>query len=114
MINERLKKAIKRTVKNMNADHSDWLQDRAKLHARMQECKVDGMVTILEAGRDCDGIVYSGVRHVIKAHVLAFDRLDEELNNWADGPYGLRVATPDEAAEARYQSRDTFAEAAGY
>lgn len=84
---------------------------RMSLGKRIAACAERGKVLVIESGRDCDGVEYSGKLHTIDATLAAFDWLDAQLGDWADGPYNLAVARPSEARHFRYTSRDLVLEA---
>lgn len=71
----------------------------------------DGRLFLNEHGRDCDGVQYSGQIHMIDANYQALEDKYYELNQWADGPFGLEIISEQEAREAVYTSRDLVAEA---
>jgi hypothetical protein len=65
-----------------------------------------GQILVIESGRDCDGVEYSGRTRLIEATVAAVDRLDSEIGEWADGPYRLQIGRPSERDSISYESRD--------
>ena len=71
----------------------------------------NGKVCAVESGRDCDGVEYSGKIHTIDATIAAWRELDDDIGQWADGPYHLSVASPSEAETIEYASRDLVMEA---
>lgn len=71
----------------------------------------DGKVCAVESGRDCDGVEYSGKIHTIDATIKAWRDLDDDIGQWADGPYYLSVASLREAETIEYASRDLVMEA---
>lgn len=82
-----------------------------QLRQRIADCAEDGQILVIESGRDCDGVEYTGRTRLIEATPAAFRALDDEIAEWADGPYELSVARPSERASIAYQSRDLVAEA---
>lgn len=72
--------------------------------------QIDGKIRVVESGRDCDGIQYAGKVHTIDATITAYEALDDEIGNWADGPYRLRLMDHAEA-NPNYESRDLVMEA---
>ena len=82
---------------------------RQSLHRIIAECAEGGKVAVIESGRDCDGVQYSGRRYLIDANVHAYDALRYDIAKWADGPCYLDIARPSEVVE--YSSRDLALEA---
>ena len=82
---------------------------RTAFAERIASCAQGGRVAVFESGRDCDGVEYSGKRHLIDATLAAFEALDDSIGEWADGPYRLRVAHISESEQ--YSSRDLVLEA---
>jgi hypothetical protein len=70
-----------------------------------------GKIAVVEEGRDCDGVQYSGHVRIIDATLAAFNELEDRLNKWADGPFHLSLMLPSEAAKVEAQSRDRTLEA---
>ena len=103
-----------RLYKAIDTSPDDFLALRMAKADKIAECAKSGTVTVLENGRDCDGVVYSGRRHVIPASVIAYERLYDDTLEWADGPFWFYIAAPWEVEESEYTSRDTYAEAMNY
>lgn len=89
------------------------LTKRWKMKARIEECRITGtgLMWVTESGMDCDSVQYSGHMHKCEATVAAFDKLYDEINEWADGPFGLYPITEEEKEEIRPTSRDLAMEA---
>lgn len=69
----------------------------------------EGMVKVIESGRDCDCVEYDGRVHIIEATLEAYEELDSNIGEWADGPYQLEIVHMSEHHE--YSSRDLVLEA---
>ena len=79
---------------------------------RIAECvDNDGMMNVEESGMDCDGVRYQGQLHKIPATKEAYYKLQEEIGEWADGPFYLCLVTPKVAESIVYDSRDLGMEA---
>lgn len=87
------------------------LTERLATKRRIAACAEDGKVAIVESGRDCDGVEYSGKVSIIPANLGAFCAAHDEIANYADGPFRLGVERPSIARTLRYESRDLVAEA---
>lgn len=95
-----------------NIEHFRRLREaRIALHRRIAECAQDGKILVIESGRDCDCVEYSGQTRIIEASVKAFDALQDEIAKWADGPFHLDIDKPSEDEFIRYESRDLVLEA---
>jgi hypothetical protein len=66
-------------------------------------------VAVIESGMDCDGVSYDGKRHLIPATREAWNRLYDDIAQWADGPFNLVLASPLDPVQ--YRSRDNVMEA---
>ncbi len=73
----------------------------------------NGKMRVEECGRDCDGMEYWGRLHMIWATRSAYLALQDQIGEWADGPFSLYIIPRDEP-DPDSGSHDTFAEAAGY
>ena len=69
----------------------------------------DGMLRVVESGRDCDGVEYDGRVHTCEATLDGFEKLHDEIGEWADGPFRLDIVAWDEDVE--YTTRDLVMEA---
>jgi hypothetical protein len=91
------------------ANQAPRISNRGWLEASIRQHAINGEVAIIESGRDCDGVQYAGKRRVIPATLLAYYELRDNIANWADGPFHLRIERPDVIIE--YESRDLVMEA---
>lgn len=89
----------------------ETINKRAALKAHIDKCAVDGMIGIVESGRDCDCVEYTHPRSAIPANVMAFLKLESDTAKWADGPFCLGIVTPEEAENTEDESRDLALEA---
>lgn len=71
----------------------------------------DGKVAWVESGRDCDCVEYDGVVHITDATVAAYEALSDRINDYADGPFRLRLCRVSETRQIRRESRDLVMEA---
>lgn len=92
-------------------DRKEELTDRIATKRRIAACAEGGKVAIVESGRDCDGVQYSGKVSIIPATYEAFCAAWDDIADWADGPFHLSVERPSIARRMRYESRDLVAEA---
>lgn len=84
---------------------------RALFEMRINELAEHGEVVVVESGRDCDCVEYSGRCHTIQATIDAYEALEDSIHEWADGPFHLDIMRPSEAESIRYSSRDLVLEA---
>lgn len=97
-----------RIYANWNAANEEWVgvcNEALKAYAE------NGRVAYVESGRDCDCVEYSGKIHVVDATYEAFQELEREISEWADGPFVLEIARVSETRDVRYESRDLVLEA---
>ena len=88
------------------------LNAKWRLMRRIEECAVDGTIQVEESGMDCDGVQYSGQLHEIPATVEAYNKLGNDIGEWADGPFSLYIMDArDMELHTGYHSRDLGAEA---
>jgi len=88
------------------------LSKRWELMARIAECALeDGTMWVTHSGMDCDCVQYSGWMHKCEATLAAFNKLYDEENSSADGPFSLYPVTQAQREEIRPQSRDLAMEA---
>lgn len=96
-----------------NLDDMRWYAQRAQQYVSTEQmiasCAKDGKVRVEESGRDCDCVEYWGRIHTIDATVDAFDALHDEVSEWADGPFELRIMPFETQVE--YGSSDLALEA---
>jgi len=85
------------------------LTRRWKTQAQIDEYSLDGLIFLVESGRDCDGVQYSGHVHSCKASPVALRALEDDISAWADGPFQLTFIHKHERPE--YTSRDLGLEA---
>ena len=53
-----------------------------------------GRVAVVESGRDCDGVQYSGRVRIIRARLKDFLELEKRIFEWPDGPFHLSLERP--------------------
>ena len=79
------------------------------------DCEGEGphrLVYLVESGMDCDCVQYSGVVHVLdNPHWRLYEKLVEEINDNAEGPFDLALIPYDKVHEVEYHTRDLAAEA---
>jgi hypothetical protein len=86
-------------------------QARKDLHVLLRECAQDGKVLVIESGMDCDCVQYDGRQHLINATIEAYDKLYNDVAEWADGPFSFSITSPSEARYHTYRSVDLVMEA---
>lgn len=91
------------------ADLDERITKRGVMHARIAQCAHEGRIVVVESGRDCDGVQYSGRTHEIDASLKALVELEDHINEWADGPFSLAIVPWN--TEVEYTSRDLVLEA---
>lgn len=84
---------------------------RALLEMQIESLDEHGEVCVVESGRDCDGVEYSGRVTTIQATLTDFEDLRERIAEYADGPFHLEIVRPSEAESIEYVTRDTVMEA---
>jgi hypothetical protein len=85
--------------------------ERQRLIERIRSCQENGKIAIVESGRDCDGMQYSGSVCLIDASVAAWDAHYDYVANHADGPFSFAVEKPSIAKHIKHTSRDLTLEA---
>ena len=95
------KKLLKRlgTIKKV-----DRLERKAKTITRINACKENGKIAVVESGIDCDGVCYNGIVTIIPATYTHFENLHDSTAKGADGPFNLEIHKPSE--EIEYKSED--------
>ena len=53
-----------------------------------------GRVAVVESGRDCDGVQYSGRVRIIRARLKDFLELEKRIFEWPDNPFHLSLERP--------------------
>lgn len=94
-------------------DLDDCINQRAAILARLHTCRdSEGMVGLVESGRDCDGVQYSGKWvGTIPATLIAYFAEMDRISRWADGPFALSIVPPSMVDQIHYESRDRVLEA---
>lgn len=82
-----------------------------KIEKAIAELAEHGRIAVVESGRDCDGVQYSGQVRIIRARLRDFLELEDGIAKWADGPFTLRLERPSIARRIEAQSRDLALEA---
>ena len=82
-----------------------------EIEKAIAELAEHGRVAVVESGRDCDGVRYSGRVRVIRARLKDLLELEDGIAEWADGPFTLRLERPSIARRLEYTSRDLGLEA---
>jgi len=107
----RLLKLLHRMYKDTPPARLAYLRERLAMKAQLRACEELGQVIVIEGGRDCDGVQYSGRKHLIPATIAAYEDLYDSTAKWADGPFHFHVMKPSEAMDVHYASRDLTLEA---
>jgi hypothetical protein len=71
----------------------------------------NGKVAVVESGRDCDCVQYSGHVHIIEATTAAYEELYDHTAEWADGPFFFELMRCSVAGGIQAESRDLAMEA---
>ena len=82
-----------------------------EIEKAIAELAEHGRVAVVESGRDCDGVQYSGRVRIIRARLKDFLELEDGIAEWADGPFRLQLERPSIARRIEAQSRDLALEA---
>lgn len=82
-----------------------------EIEKAIAELAEHGRVAVVESGRDCDGVQYSGRVRVIRARLKDFLELEDGIAEWADGPFTLRLERPSVARRIEPALRDLTMEA---
>lgn len=94
---------------------TDWTRAMGlfmlRANAYLRRIAEDGKVAYIESGRDCDCVEYDGRVHVVDATWEAFEKLQDDVGEWADGPFHLSLCRVSETRRVRYESRDLVMEA---
>lgn len=80
--------------------------ERAILEHEIVFLSEGGQVAVIESGRDCDCVEYDGYVRIIDATIDAFEALDTQIGESADGPYHLRLCRISNLDSVEYTSRD--------
>lgn len=96
-------------------DYKDGLHEtinkRAALFEVIQRSARNGVIGIVESGRDCDCVDYVRPGRTIPATLYAYNKLYDETQRWADGPFYFSIMTPEEADAVEPESHDRVLEA---
>lgn len=98
-------------------NRSDYLkaheatQRRLRFLNNLRNMAEDGKIAMVEEGRDCDGVEYTGVVHIVDATKEAVEAETDSIGKWADGPFYLRLERPSVAQGIPRTSRDRTMEA---
>ena len=84
---------------------------RDDIKQAISELAEHNRIAVVESGRDCDGVRYSGRVRVIRARLKDLLELEDGIAEWADGPFTLRLERPSIARRLEYTSRDLGLEA---
>ncbi len=83
------------------------LQDQLMTHRVKHKGKM--MVKVVESGMDCDCVQYSGRVHTCEATFEAYEKMHDDIAEWADGPFSLTIVPWSQ--KVTYTSRDRALEA---
>lgn len=107
---KRLKMAHRTFHQSLRQAH-ERTQARRNYLARLFALAEDGKIAVIESGRDCDGVAYSGCVTIVDANVEAVQAHIDHQVKWADGPVWFDLERPSAAAAIEYKSRDLTLEA---
>jgi len=115
MLTNRVKRLYKKVAKmNPNpapAQIHRTIEKRFEEWQLIKEYEHNGKLYLVESGRDCDGVQYSGTTHSCKADPWALRALEDGIGEWADGPFSLNLIKHEDLDEVEYTSRDLTLEA---
>lgn len=96
----------------LGSDLHHRLAKRWRKMQRIADCAVQGVITVEESGMDCDSVQYGGKLHRIPATLEAYNKLGDDIGEWADGPFSLYIMTAKDMDNYDgYHSRDLGSEA---
>lgn len=87
------------------------ISKRGRLAARIAACEENGKILVVESGMDCDCSQYDGRKRTIDATLQAYNQLNWNIADWADGPYSLSIERPSAGNAIEHTSRDLALEA---
>lgn len=87
------------------------INKRWELKQHIDKCARDGMIGLIESGRDCDCVQYVHPAGTCPATVADYLIRESRMLEGADGPCRLGIVTPEEAKAQGYESRDLALEA---
>lgn len=96
---KRLRKLMRHIASQMRPDP---LEGRAYLKQLIEANTLDGMVSVENGGRDCDGYSYTYV-NAIPAQVMAFVKFRDRCGESAEGPWHCYIGTPTPEDIAHYR-----------
>lgn len=116
MFTPKIKRNLRRIVKNGLAYRYDALAERAMFKQRIDECTENGQIAVCRSGQDCDGVRYNSVRITdAPKSFFAYMRDEDQHREYLDGPENMWIERPsDHDGENYYHAVDTYAEADGY
>jgi hypothetical protein len=65
-----------------------------EIEKAIAELAEHGRVAVVESGRDCDGVQYSGRVRIIRARLKDFLELEKRIFEWPDSPFHLSLERP--------------------
>lgn len=80
-----------------------------RTHDLIELHKAHGKIKVIESGRDCDSVEYSGLMRTCDATLEAFEELHDSISEYADGPFHLAIVPW--TTEVEYETRDLVLEA---
>lgn len=111
MMNDRMKRLMKRIVKDSPRAREDYLAERQRLARKIRSMAERGEVAIVHGGIDCDGSRWDDRVAYVPALPVAVEKWLDDYNDGAEGPQWTSIWKPSEARELRSSSRDLVLEA---
>lgn len=88
----------------------DYLAEKARLKAHIEACTEDGKIAVVRSGMDCDCTEYLDQHHIAAPSLMAWQKMEEEHEQWLDGPCSTWIGKPSDYPEG-HASCDLVAEA---
>ena len=89
----------------------DRLAAQADFAKRIADHAEGGKVAVVHGGRDCDGVEFHGLVHILPATAVHVDRFLNEIHECAEGPTWWNLERPSVAEGIESSSRDLTMEA---
>jgi hypothetical protein len=108
-LREQIVRMLRDCAKEKFASKVDYLSERARLKAAIEQRSEKNQVAVVFNGRDCDCVEYEGVVYKVPATVTHVEHCIDQYGQWADGPFGWEIKKP--SSKVKRQSRDLAMEA---
>ena len=105
---KKITRSLDRVSDNYNVHWN--INNRVKLKRVLDNNSEDGMIAMIDTGMDCDCVSWRGVYHMPTPSVSKVVLLENEQQEYAEGPCSLNWGKPSEHSTGR-QTRDHIMEA---